>query len=208
MVTKVDLRTNDTRKRVIEEAKRLYLTGGYNHLSMDEISKILGLKRPTLYYHFPNGKEQLLVETIQAFISELITVWREAIADGHNTHSRLRNILDTVTDYPLPENKRTFLVELWQLGEEVRTTVKQSYQQIFTLLSGVFEEGIEKGELRPVEMELAIQSFLGICDQIESMIITKQYFSELSPIVNKFELKELIDKMFEIWLVGMEVSSS
>jgi TetR/AcrR family transcriptional repressor of lmrAB and yxaGH operons len=208
MVTKVDLRTNDTRKRVIEEAKRLYLAGGYNHLSMDKIAEILGLKRPTLYYHFPDGKEQLLVETIKTFAEEMIMVWSEAIAAGNNTRSRLRNILDTVTSYPLPENKRTVLVELWQLGEKVRTTVKEVYQQIFTLLSGVFEEGIEKGEIRPLELELAIQSFLGLYDQIENMTVTKQYFSELSPVVNRFELKELIDKMFEIWLGGVEVSAS
>jgi len=208
MVTKVDLRTNDTRKRVIEEAKRLYLNGGYNHLSMEKISEILGLKRPTLYYHFPGGKEQLLVETIKASITELITVWSEAIAAGHNTRSRLRNILDRISDYPMPENKRSFLVELWQLGEEVRATVKQSYQQIFTLLSGVFEEGIEKGEIRKVVLELAIHSFMGLCDQIETMTINKQYFSEFSPIVNSFELKEVIDMMFEIWLGGLEIPAS
>ena len=208
MVAKTDLRTNDTRKHILKEAQSLYLTGGYNQLTMEKIAEILGLKRPTLYYHFPNGKEQLLIETIEALISELITVWSEAVNAGHNTRTRLRNILDTVTDYPLPENKRTILVELWQLGEEVRTTIKQSYQQIFTLLSGVFEEGINKGEFRSVELELAVQSFLGLCDQIESMNVTKQYFSELSPIVNRFELNELIDKLFEIWLGGMEVPSS
>ena len=208
MLTKVDLRTNDTKKRVIEEAKRLYLTGGYSHLSMDKIAEILGLKRPTLYYHFPGGKEQLLVETIRFFTAELITVWNEAIAGGHNTRSQLRNILDTVTDYPLPENKRTILLELWQLGEEVRTTIKQSSDQIFKVLSRVLEEGIEKGEIRPVEIELAIPSFLGVCDQIENMAVIKQKFPELNPIVNKFELKVLIDKMFEIWLGGMEVPPS
>jgi AcrR family transcriptional regulator len=208
MTAKVDLRTNDTKKRVIEEAKRLYLTGGYNHLSMDKISEILGLKRPTLYYHFPGGKEQLLVETIKAFVSELITVWSEAIAAGSNTRTRLRNILDRVDEYSLPESKRTFLVELWQLGDEVRNTVKQSYQQLFNLLSGVFEEGIQKGELRPIEPELAIQSFLCLCDQIENMAMTKQYFPELSQIVSQFELSELTDKVFEIWLGGMEVRTS
>lgn len=208
MAAKVDLRTNDTRKRVIEEAKRLYLAGGYNHLSMDRISEILGLKRPTLYYHFPGGKEQLLVETIKAFVSELIAVWGEAIATGNNTRKRLRNILGKVNQYSLPENKRTFLVELWQLGEEVKTTVRQSYGQIFTLLSEVFEEGIQKGEIRPMELELAIQSFLCLCDQIENMAMTKQFFPDLSPLVSQFELDELIDKVFEIWLSGMEAPAS
>ncbi|HEX2910070.1 MAG TPA: TetR/AcrR family transcriptional regulator [Chloroflexia bacterium] len=208
MVSKVDLRTNDTRKRVIEEAKRMFLEGGYNHLSMDKISEILGLKRPTLYYHFPGGKEQLLVETIRTFANELITAWREAITTGDSARSRLRNILDTVSTHPLPENKRTFVIELWQLGEEVRTAVADIYQQIFTLLSEVLEEGIEKGEIRPVELELAIHSFLGLCDQIENTIMAKQFFAELSPIVNRFEQKDLVDKMFDMWLHGMAVSSS
>jgi AcrR family transcriptional regulator len=208
MLTKVDLRTNDTKKRVIEEAKRLYLTGGYTHLSMDKIAEILGLKRPTLYYHFPGGKEQLLVETIKVFTTELITVWKNAIETGHSTRSRLRNILGTVTDYPLPENKRTILIELWQLGEEVKTVVKESTAQIFKILSAVFEEGIEKAEIRAVEVELAIESFLGLCDQIENMTVIKQNFPELSPILNKFELTVLIDEMLEMWLRGMEIPSA
>src|SRR5690349_21174350 len=106
MATRMDLRTNDTKKRVIEEAKRLYLVGGYNQLSMDKIAKILGLKHPTLYYHFPGGKEELLVETIKAFSKEQIAAWSSAVQAGHDTRSRLRNILDTVINYPLPENKR------------------------------------------------------------------------------------------------------
>jgi AcrR family transcriptional regulator len=208
MLTKVDLRTNDTKKRVIEEAKRLYLAGGYTHLSMDKIAEILGLKRPTLYYHFPGGKEQLLVETIKVFTTELITVWKDAVAAGHNTRTRLRNILGTVTDYPLPENKRTILIELWQLGDEVKTIVKDSTEQIFKLLSTVIAEGIEKDEIRSVEVELAIESFLGLCDQIENMTVIRQNFPELSPILHRFELPVLIDKMLEMWLRGLEVHSS
>ena len=208
MVTRIDLRTNDTKKRVIEEAKRLYLIGGYNHLSMDKIAEILGLKRPTLYYHFPGGKEQLLVETIEAFIKEQIAVWSSAIQAGYDTRSRLRNILDTVIDYPLPENKLSLLVELWQLGEKVKAATIQTYEQISKLMFEVFQEGMDKGEIRQVEPELALASFMALYDQIENMIAIKANFPELTPIVNNFELEVLIEKMFNLWMSGLAAPPS
>lgn len=204
MVTKVDLRTNDTRQRILQEAKRLYLLGGYTHLSMDKIADILGLKRPTLYYHFPGGKEQLLVETINFVFNELNIAWSKAIAAGHDTRSKLRNILTTVVEHPMPENKIEILTELWQLGDEVKTAIKQVYAQIYNLLSQVFEEGIKKGEIKLVEVELLIMSFMASYDQVKTFIAVKQNFPELSPEISNFGLEVAIGKMFELWMTGLE----
>jgi TetR/AcrR family transcriptional regulator, cholesterol catabolism regulator len=208
MVTKIDLRTNDTKKRIIKEAQHLYQMGGYNYLSMDKIAELLSLKRPTLYYHFPGGKEQLLVETIKTITNALVAAWTSAGEAGHDTRSRLRNILDTVVDYPMPENKRTLLIELWQLSQEVKTAIQQSYEQVYKLLSQVFQEGMEKGEIIEVEVELAIHSFMALYDQIENLIAARENFPELSPFVNRFELEVLTDKLFELWMGGMAVQSS
>lgn len=208
MVTKIDLRTNDTRKRIIKEAQHLYQMGGYNQLSMDKIAEVLGLKRPTLYYHFPGGKEQLLVETLNILTDELITAWENAIRTGRDTRNRLRNILGSAPYYSMTENKRTFLYELWQLSEEVKTAVKQSYEKVFDLLAQVFKEGMEKGEIREVELEIAMHSFFAIFDQVENMVTVRELFPELGHNANTFELEVLIDKIFNLWMTGLLVPVS
>lgn len=205
MVAKVDLRTNDTRKRILQEAQSLFEAGGYNELSMEKIAEILGLKRPTLYYHFPGGKEQLVVETIRVMTAEQMAAWQRAIEAGHDTRSRLRNILDAAIDYPVFGNVRPLLVELWQVGEDVRTTLTQSSAQIFKLLSEVFEEGFKKGELRPVELSLATMGFFALCDQIKNLILVRQNYPVVIPFKIDFDQEELADKLFEMWLSGLEV---
>lgn len=178
--------------------------GGYTHLSMDKIADILGLKRPTLYYHFPGGKEQLLIETINVSFSDQCTEWSRAIEAGHDTRSRLRNILDTVNEYPMPENKIELLTELWQLNDEVKTTIKQTYGRINSILAQVLKDGIEKGEIKAVEADLLAMSFLALYDQVKTFIVVKQNFPELSPVVGNLELTAAIDKIFELWMTGLE----
>ena len=195
-------------RSIIKEAQHLYQMGGYNQLSMDKIAEVLGLKRPTLYYHFPGGKEQLLVETLNILVDEMINVWENAIRAGHDTRSRLRNIFGSAPYYSITENKRIFLYELWHLGEEVKTAVKQSYEKVFDLLSQVFKEGMEKGEIREVELEIAMHSFFAIFDQVESMITARELFPELGHNANTFELEVLIDKIFNLWMTGLIVPVS
>src|SRR5881275_3243629 len=109
---KADLRTTDTRERVIEEARRLYIAGGYNHLNLDVIARSLKITRPALYFHFPDGKEQLLREVIEAFGTEIIGELQAAIVGCASVKERLRNILVYVANKPLIDARELCQAEL------------------------------------------------------------------------------------------------
>src|SRR6476620_7102532 len=147
---KSDLRTTDTRERVIEEARRLYTAGGYNHLNLDVIARSLKITRPALYFHFPDGKEQLLQEVIESFGTEIVGQLQTAIVGCASAKGKFRNILVYGTTKPLIDARELFQAELEDLSLETRKKLQNVLQNMNMIITGIVEDGINGGELRPV----------------------------------------------------------
>lgn len=206
MTLKTDLRTTDTKDRIIREAQRLYETGGYTQINLDKITRMLDIKRPALYYHFPGGKEQLLVEVVRAFTREKMAAWEAAIRAGHDTRSRFRYMLDTMIGHPLPDSKRAMCTQMMELGETFSAALQEGFAQMYNLVTGVFLAGIEQGEIRPVDLPIAFFSFMGLCDQIEDILVLKDLFPLISGKVDNPD--ELVEKMFDLWMDGLAMQPS
>lgn len=56
---------NPTRKSLIETTARLLMNQGYNATGLNQITQLSGAPKGSLYYHFPEGKEQLACEAIR-----------------------------------------------------------------------------------------------------------------------------------------------
>lgn len=55
-----------TREKILLTATRLFYLKGYHAIGLNQIIKESGTPKGSLYHHFPNGKEQLAIEAIQA----------------------------------------------------------------------------------------------------------------------------------------------
>ena len=65
----------NSRERLIKTASRLFQLQGYHATGLNQITKESGAPKGSLYYHFPDGKEQLAIESVQlttAFVSKQI----------------------------------------------------------------------------------------------------------------------------------------
>ena len=63
-------RRTDTRQRAIEVALDLFTEQGYDKTSLREIADRLGIKKASLYYHFPS-KEALLAGILESLLAPL-----------------------------------------------------------------------------------------------------------------------------------------
>ncbi len=80
-----------TRKRILDAAYRLFRRQGYSRVSMDEIAAATTVTKRTLYYHF-KSKDQLLAEVLETQHHLALAAFRtfgdrlsgspEAIVDG------------------------------------------------------------------------------------------------------------------------------
>ncbi|MNN14905.1 putative HTH-type transcriptional regulator YxaF [compost metagenome] len=56
---------NDSRENILSAATRLFHLQGYHATGLNQILKESGAPKGSLYYHFPNGKEQLAIEAVK-----------------------------------------------------------------------------------------------------------------------------------------------
>ncbi len=160
--------TMDARERVLEVAEQLFHERGYNAVSMRDIAEALEMRQASLYYHVPDGKEQLFVEITQrglmrhrqgleeiiAGVEPNIEVQLQAAAHWLSDHAPIKLLSMLETDMPA----------ISQEGAQKLTYL--AFQCFFLPLTKLFQEAIEKGELRPFDPNQLAGHFLSMMDGI------------------------------------------
>lgn len=94
------------REEVLDAAARLFTEQGYANTSTREIADAIGIRQASLYYHFDNGKADMLAEVLaQTIRPTLENVSRvEELADDPATALYLLVLLDVQTLVDAPHN--------------------------------------------------------------------------------------------------------
>lgn len=82
--------TNTTRIRMIETTLRLIQTRGLHGVSLNDVLGESGAPRGSLYFHFPGGKEALVLEAMQSGIEEASRELRESLGQAANPAEGVR----------------------------------------------------------------------------------------------------------------------
>jgi AcrR family transcriptional regulator len=203
MVLKSDLRTTDTKERVIEEARRLYFAGGYSYLNLDAIARTLKITRPALYFHFPGGKEQLLQYVIESFGAEILAELQVAITGCASVREKFKNILLYVASKPIIDNKELCMAELEQLSFETRRKLQEVFLNMSEVITGIVKDGISGGELRQVDPNIAVFSFMNLCQQIDQFVnLSRQLPHEMKQRFPE-RVEDMIDALLDLWFDGL-----
>jgi TetR/AcrR family transcriptional repressor of lmrAB and yxaGH operons len=72
----------DTRTRMIETTARLLQHRGYHGTALSDILAESAAPRGSLYFHFPGGKDQLVIEATRAAVAEATHELRDALAQA------------------------------------------------------------------------------------------------------------------------------
>lgn len=81
----------DTRTRIIETTSRLIQVRGYYGVSLGDILSESGAPRGSLYYHFPGGKETLVLEAMREGIAEATRELQECLDGADNPAEGVRS---------------------------------------------------------------------------------------------------------------------
>lgn len=80
----------DTRTRMIETTARLLLHRGYYGTALADILKDSGAPRGSLYFHFPGGKDQLVIEATRATVAETTRALEETLGRAADPAAAVR----------------------------------------------------------------------------------------------------------------------
>ena len=153
-------RSDETREKLLEATLELISERGYLGATTREIAALAGVSELTLFRKF--GKKEHLFEEM---------------LENYTFLPRLRDLLDEIGDMHVKEGLNTIgvrflqnlhqrrrlvrilLSEISHYPEKVRSTYSQVIENIGKMLESYLESCRNRGELRPIDMNLAAFSF-------------------------------------------------
>lgn len=84
----VEPAADDTRERIIDAAQEIFARDGFGGAKMQEIATRVGIRRPSLFYHFKN-KEELFVAAHQQVFARIERLFRESLVAEGDPFDRL-----------------------------------------------------------------------------------------------------------------------
>ena len=153
-----------TRNTIIEKAKSLFIEHGYRGLSMREIAEKVGVSKPALYYHFKD-KEELFCAVLNNGLEEIGRMIDSIDNQPVTSYKKISLFMEYVLTQPTEQRAviRLGTQEMGQLSQASRQLFNVSYHHQFTgKLRTMIQTGIEQGEFREMDTEIATWGLLGL----------------------------------------------
>ncbi|HGO5399595.1 TPA: TetR/AcrR family transcriptional regulator [Klebsiella oxytoca] len=153
------------RPRILQTARELFLRHGLD-VSLDTIAAEAGTSRPTLYSHFPGGKDALLLETFAFLNDTMQPPLRQLLQERQQDFpALLRGFAKVVqAHFYAPENihfQRLLIQVLVQKPELYVTLEQRPSGRVLQALSEILAQKKNEGLLTISDPELEATAFLG-----------------------------------------------
>ncbi len=155
----------ETRHRIIEAARELFNTKGYKGVSMREVAEVVRVTPAALYYHFPEGKEDLFLAVLKQMFDEQARAISEAVTPGQNIREKLRLLSVQIISGLLRNSSWPMLMrDVHEHLPENKHQIWENYgASYFHAIRNVFQEGIDNGELSgSISPEILSNMFYGM----------------------------------------------
>ncbi len=162
----MEVEVKDSTQRILDVAEALFMDRGYNAITLRDIADELGIKQASLYYHFPEGKEQIFV----AMAERLFERHREGLetalhAGGTTLNAQLHAVADWFSSQPPVKILGMFHADIPALNlEHVQRLQDMARDAMYLPLRKTFVAAQERGEIRPTHPDLLAGSFLWLMD--------------------------------------------
>jgi AcrR family transcriptional regulator len=152
------------REQILATAKSLFIQHGYRGLAMRQISEAVGVSKAALYYHFKD-KEDLFIAILSSNLNEL----ERAIDLIQSQQISCSEQIVLFGEYVLNQSAEERAIirlgsqEMAHISATARQNFNKTYHdQFIGKLQNIFQEGVAKGEFRPIDPGIATWALLGI----------------------------------------------
>jgi TetR/AcrR family transcriptional regulator len=130
---------SETRRKIVEAAKRAFSKYGYDGVSMEDIAREAGVKKALIYYYFPSKDklfEEVWREALEELENHLFTVTKET----NSYFAKIKKFLKSYVDFVL--NKSV----LNEIIEKEKTTIRFEEKEKWSVLRERYENFIKRVE--------------------------------------------------------------
>ena len=131
---------------------------------MRQIAEALGVSKAALYYHF-RDKEELLLAILDSFLDEMESALQQIRQEQVGARRQIHALVELIFSQPADQRAviRLSSQEMAQLSLPARQAFDWAYHRKFLdPIQLILQEGIQSGELRPVDPTVATWALLGM----------------------------------------------
>lgn len=88
----------DSREKILRAASMLFQIKGFNATGLNEILKESDSPKGSLYYYFPNGKEELALESLKIAIETIEKRLQATLAKHSNPIEAIQSIIENIIE--------------------------------------------------------------------------------------------------------------
>jgi TetR/AcrR family transcriptional regulator len=149
----------DVRERILEEATRRFAARGYDGTSVQEIADAVGIRKPSLLYHFPS-KEELRQSVLEQVLAHWNGVLPRLLLAATSSHGQFDGVLGEMVAFfgADPDRARLLLREALDRPAEVRELMRRHVRPWIEATASFIRKGQERGRLYP---EVDAEAYVG-----------------------------------------------
>ena len=187
----------ERRNQIFEAAIKVFTRLGYHKANVDDIAREAGLSKGGLYWHF-KSKNEILVGILRRLLSheetELLAL-REA--EGTAKDRLLQATAIVLTGFKQIRGWVPLMYEYVALGlrdEKIRAMLATYAEAVKDILAPIVQQGVERGEFRPVDTGRATVALMSI---MEGTVLMRVVVPETVDIERQmlFGVKLLLERL-------------
>ena len=141
------------RNQILEAAMKVFARMGFNRARMDDIVEESGLSKGALYWYF-KSKDDIITAILDRMVGRETMEMRGMLEDERPVREKLSDLLQSmIADITRMRPFMPILIEFWALQlrrKTIRQVIGKYYQAYIETLTPVIQQGIDRGEFRPV----------------------------------------------------------
>jgi AcrR family transcriptional regulator len=162
----MDRRSKNSRSRIIKAATRVFADKGYHLSTVDEIARVAGVAKGTIYYNFPSKAGIFTAAVTEGMETIIERVQKELRSELPFAEHFARLVEANLAVYLEHRDlARIFFNELSAgIEEEVLRQIDAVRDRYVDFIAGLLERGQRLGYIRPVDPRLAAVGIVSLLD--------------------------------------------
>ncbi|GGO06537.1 TetR/AcrR family transcriptional regulator [Saccharibacillus kuerlensis] len=181
-MNKKQLQSEQTRKRVADAARQLFVQKGYKATSIEDITDATGSSKGNIYYHF-KSKEGLFIYLLDEWDRDWIAKWQEKEHHYTSAAEKMYGFAEQMVREDL-NHPLTKAVDEFFVGDDKTSDIEERLAEMvanhISFNRSLIQQGIDSGEFKPGDAE-------GLAYVLEALVIG------LSQVSRRASLQQALD---------------
>jgi len=160
------------RIKILKAARQCLARSGFDKMTLDDVGKIVGLNKASLYYYYPS-KEALIVDVIATESEEYMETLREKVEAVRDCSRRVQTYLvERFRIYQHVANLHNISRgTLRQVRPAFRELCSQFKANEIQFVGNILSHCIEQGVLRPCDTDRVAGSILAVAESYKLEVL-------------------------------------